>query len=58
MKCLEHGQETNYLSIFDPKTLEYYDHFYKALAEHFGEKIDGVFDGSLSDRSRRAFHAG
>src|SRR5436190_14812171 len=22
MKCLEHNQETNYLSIFDPKTLE------------------------------------
>ncbi len=43
MKCLEHGTETNYLSIFDPKTIEYYDHFYKALKDHFGDKIDGVY---------------
>ncbi|HEX8521925.1 MAG TPA: family 14 glycosylhydrolase [Tepidisphaeraceae bacterium] len=43
MKCLEHGKETNYLSIFDPKTIENYDHFYKHLAEHFGEKLDGVY---------------
>src|SRR4029079_14556616 len=43
MRCLEHDQETNYLSIFDPKTIEHYDHFYRALAEHFGEKIDGVY---------------
>ena len=31
MNCLEHGQETNYLSIFDPRTIEWYDHFYKNL---------------------------
>src|SRR5688572_24276391 len=29
MKCMEHGEETNYLSIFDPRTIEWYDHFYK-----------------------------
>jgi hypothetical protein len=43
MKCLEHNEETNYLSIFDPKTIEHYDHFYKALSEHFGDKIDAVY---------------
>ena len=43
MKCLEHGKETNYLSIFDPKTIEWYDHFYKALHDHFGDKIDEVY---------------
>ena len=43
MRCLEHDQECNYLSIFDPKTIEHYDHFYKALAAHFGGKIDGVY---------------
>src|SRR4051794_6129900 len=43
MKCLEHGQTTNYLSIFDPRTIEWYDHFYKALREHFGDKIDNVY---------------
>ncbi len=43
MRCLEHGQETNYLSIFDPRTIEWYDHFYKNLHEHFGERIDDVY---------------
>lgn len=43
MKCLEHRQETNYLSIFDPQTIRWYDRFYKALAEHFGSRIDGIY---------------
>lgn len=43
MTCLEHHQTTNYLSIFDPKTIGYYDHFYHALHDHFGDRIDGVF---------------
>ena len=36
MRCLEHGQEANYLSIFDPRTIEWYDHFYQHLHGHFG----------------------
>lgn len=43
MTCLEHHQATNYLSIFDPKTIGYYDHFYHALHDHFGDRIDSVF---------------
>jgi len=43
MRCLEHGQEANYLSIFDPRTIEWYDHFYRALHEHFGSRIDDVY---------------
>ena len=43
MRCVEHHQDTNYLSIFDPKTIEYYDRFYKALFRHFGDRIDGVY---------------
>jgi hypothetical protein len=43
MRCLEHGKETNYLSIFDPKTIEWYDHFYKAVHDHFGNRIDGIY---------------
>jgi hypothetical protein len=43
MKCMEHGQETNYLSIFDPRTVEWYDHFYKNLHDHFGDRIDDVY---------------
>ncbi len=43
MKCLEHGQEANYLSVFDPKTIDWYDHFFKNLHDHFGDKIDDVY---------------
>ena len=30
MRCLEHGQEANYLSIFDPRTIQWYDQFLPA----------------------------
>jgi len=43
MRCLEHGLEANYLSIFDPRTIEWYDHFYQHLHEHFGSRIDDVY---------------
>ncbi|MEO6182361.1 MAG: family 14 glycosylhydrolase, partial [Verrucomicrobiota bacterium] len=43
MRCVEHQQEANYLSIFDPRTIGWYDHFYKKLREHFGERIDDVY---------------
>jgi hypothetical protein len=43
MKCLEHDKTTNYLSIFDPKTIEHYDHFYRNLKDHFGDRVDGVY---------------
>lgn len=43
MRCMEHGQETNYLSVFDPRTIEWYDHFYKTLHDHFGDRIDDVY---------------
>jgi hypothetical protein len=43
MRCLEHGQEANYLSIFDPRTIEWYDHFYQTLHDHFGNRIDDVY---------------
>lgn len=43
MRCMEHGLEANYLSIFDPRTIGWYDHFYKNLREHFGERIDRVY---------------
>jgi hypothetical protein len=43
MRCVEHGRETNYLSIFDARTIEWYDHFYKALRERFGDRVDDVY---------------
>jgi hypothetical protein len=43
MRCLEHDQETFYLSIFDPRTIQWYDHFYKNLQQHFGDRLDDVY---------------
>ena len=43
MRCLEHGQEANYLSIFDPRTVAWYDHFYQNLHDHFGDRVDDVY---------------
>lgn len=43
MRCLEHDEETYYLSIFDPRTIQAFDHFYKNLHKQFGERIDGVY---------------
>jgi hypothetical protein len=43
MRCMEHNEDTNYLSIFDPHTIEWYDHFYKNLHDHFGDRIDDVY---------------
>ena len=43
MKCLEHGEETNYLSIFDPRTIYWYDQFYKNIHEHFGDRVDDIY---------------
>jgi hypothetical protein len=43
MRCLEHNQETFYLSVFDPRTVKWYDHFYKNLHDHFGNRIDDVY---------------
>ena len=57
MRCLEHGQEANYLSIFDPRTIEWYDHFYKALHEHFGSRIDDVYACILGPVWRRQLPA-
>lgn len=43
MRCVEHQQNTNYFSICDPRTVQHFDHFYRALSEHFGDRIDGVY---------------
>ena len=33
------GQACNMLSIFDPRTLDWYERFYRALHDHFGDRI-------------------
>jgi hypothetical protein len=43
MRCLAHDKEANYLSAFDPRTIGWFDHFYKNLHDHFGDRIDDVY---------------
>jgi len=43
MRCAEHGQETNTVSIFDPRTIEYYEAFYREVARHFGNRLDFIY---------------
>ena len=43
VRCLEHGREAHYLSVFDPRTIEHYDHFYNELHAHFGDRVDDVY---------------
>jgi hypothetical protein len=43
MKSLNTEKECNFFSIFDPKTIEQYDHFYKNLAATMGDRIDAVY---------------
>ncbi len=43
LRCMEHNEETHYLSVFDPRTIEWYDHFYHALHDHFGDRVDDVY---------------
>jgi hypothetical protein len=43
MRCMEHSRETFYLSVFDPRTVQWYDRFYKNLHDHFGDRIDAVY---------------
>ena len=43
MRCMTHKMEANYLSIFDPRTIEWYDHFYREMHKHFDDKIDDVY---------------
>src|SRR2546421_9668983 len=43
MRCLEHHQECNYLSIFDARTIGWYEHFYENLHAHFSNRVDHVY---------------
>ena len=43
MRCNQHGEATHMFSIFDPRTLDWYERFYRALHEHFGERISEVY---------------
>jgi hypothetical protein len=43
MRCNLHDEPTHIFSIFDPRTLEWYERFYRALHEHFEDRIAEVY---------------
>jgi len=43
MTCNAHGQKCYMFSIFDPRTIKWYEHFYRALHDRFGDKITEVY---------------
>lgn len=47
LRCNDHNEAANYLSVFDPRSLQWYDHFYKAMHDHFGDRIDSMYAGAL-----------
>lgn len=47
LRCCPHDEAANYLSVFDPRSIEWYDHFYKAVHDHFGDRIDDMYACAL-----------
>lgn len=42
-QCLEHGENSSIVSLWDPRTLETYDRLYAALAREMGDLIDFLY---------------
>ena len=38
-KCIEHGEESSIISMWEPRLLEVYDRLYGALAKVYGDRI-------------------
>ncbi len=45
MRCLEHGEETYTLSIWDPATAKWFGRYYKHMAQALGEKLGRTYIG-------------
>ena len=45
MRCLEHGEETYTLSIWDPATLKWFGRYYKHMAQALGDKLGRTYIG-------------
>jgi|GEM_PF-912199 len=43
MKCLEHGEETYTLSIWDPATVKWFGRWYKHMARALGDKLGRTY---------------
>ena len=56
LKCLEHGEESSLISLWDPVLLEHYDRMYGALARECGEDIDFLYVGVCGDYGEIIIH--
>ena len=56
--CLEHGEQTDFPSIFSERTVELYERYYKELKDNLGDVIDLVRFGSPMDYGEVAYPAG
>lgn len=48
-KCIEHGEESSIISMWEPKLLEVYDRLYGALAKEYGERIKFLYFSFYGD---------
>lgn len=42
-KCLEHGEESTIISLWEPKLLELYDRLYDEVAKRYGDRIKYIY---------------
>jgi hypothetical protein len=45
LRCLEHGEPTYTLSLFDPATVRWFERFYRELRKGLGDQIDRTYVG-------------
>jgi len=60
-KCLGHGREIGCMSLWSPYLLDWIDHGYRALAEHYGNdggNIEAIYLGIYGDFGEVHFPAG
>ncbi|MDD5604110.1 MAG: beta-galactosidase [Eubacteriales bacterium] len=58
LKCLEHGEESSVLSLWDPKTAEVYGRLYKELSGRYKNRIKYLYVGMYGDYGEVQFVQG
>ena len=58
LRCIEHNEPTNAPSLWGPDALWIYDRYYKALREHFQDRIKQIYFGMYSDFGEIGFPIG
>lgn len=56
--CIEHGKDSEALSIFSPKTVEFYDRFFAETKKELGSQIDILRIGTPNDFGETTYPVG